>query len=181
MDTPDALVTPGNCGYTVAVTEIKSIEPKHFGIELKTTGKPTWIRPVNLFADAPLKSAPASRRFHNRYARVMQRYMNCNCTKLGAEHLTGGEKAVLATEVLTAVPLAAATVAFAPVNAAGLITTVTALGNASVVVSSAASAVTPTGLAQGQAYGRQMSLMSGTRAYKALPYNPAPLKWARGL
>src|SRR5262249_20619753 len=99
-----SLLSEPSCGDFIAVKDIKHIESKQIGIELQTTqeSKPVWLRPVNLFQTDPSYYGPAGRKYANQYVRVIQRYMENDVTKLGAEHMTGGEKAVMGLMIASA-------------------------------------------------------------------------------
>jgi tetratricopeptide (TPR) repeat protein len=160
MDDPETLFSTLDCGTAIPISQIKSIESKQYGLEITVNDKPMWIRPVNLFMVAPLESGPASRKFHNRYARVLQRYMAYDGTKLGVEGMSGGEKVRMG-------------MMFASLAAGGAVSAIGAASAASAAVSTSMFAMVS--LSMAQQYRGQVSMMSRTGIYKPIPYDPAPL------
>jgi tetratricopeptide (TPR) repeat protein len=72
-------------------TDLKGIETKNNYIALNTGADEMFIRPLNMASETPYQGTPA-RKFGNTYSRLFLRYMGYDNTKLGPEHMTGGEK-----------------------------------------------------------------------------------------
>jgi hypothetical protein len=107
-----------------------------------------------------MQSGPAARKFANRYTRVIQRYMENDVTKLGAEHMTGGEK--------FAMGMAFASAAMGGVGGAmGSINAATAAINVSMSAMQAMQIM--------QQYRAQNALLVKPGVYKPIPVDPAPL------
>jgi tetratricopeptide (TPR) repeat protein len=81
-----------SCGIRIPVNAIKFIEAKQEYINLKTKKTAYHIDPTNAFIEPPYQFAPAARRFHNHYLRLLLRYSDLDGGKLGKEGFTGGEK-----------------------------------------------------------------------------------------
>jgi tetratricopeptide (TPR) repeat protein len=160
MENTDVLLPKTSCGEFLAVKDIRSVESKQIGIEVASANKPMWMTPVNLFEVDPMQSGPAARKFANRYTRVIQRYMENDVTKLGAEHMTGGEK--------FAMGMAFASAAMGGVGGAmGSINAATAAINVSMSAMQAMQIM--------QQYRAQNALLVKPGVYKPIPVDPAPL------
>jgi tetratricopeptide (TPR) repeat protein len=72
-------------------TDLKGVETKNNYVALNTGNDEIFIRPLNMTSETPYQGIPA-RKFGNTYARLFLRYMGYDNTKLGPEHMTGGEK-----------------------------------------------------------------------------------------
>lgn len=156
----DAFVPQTPCGDFLANVAIKGIETKQMGIEITTAAKPIWIKPVNLFQEYPITNGPASRKYGNRYTRVIRRYMDNDVTKLGAEHMTGGEKTAMGMMIASAA-MGGASGAMGAVNAA----------QAAISVSMAAIQT----MQMIQNYRMETARLTRPNTYKPLPIDPAPL------
>lgn len=66
---------------------------------MKTKKVSYHIDPTNAFIDPPYQFAPAARRFHNHYLRILLRYSDLDGGKLGKEGFTGSEKFWLVMDV----------------------------------------------------------------------------------
>jgi tetratricopeptide (TPR) repeat protein len=160
MESTDVLLPTTTCGEFIAAKDIHSIESKQMGIEVTSGGKPIVLKPVNLFQEDPADYGPAGRKFGNQYARVIQRYMENDVTKLGAEHMTGGEKFGM-----------------------GLMIASSAMGGVGGAIHalSAAQAAISVSIAAAQAlqllqqYRHEKALMAQPGVYKPIPVDPAPL------
>jgi tetratricopeptide (TPR) repeat protein len=159
MDNTDVLLPETSCGEFLAVKDIHSVESKQMGIEIAATNK-LWMRPVNLFEEDPVTYGPAGRKFANRYTRVIQRYMENDVTKLGAEHMTGGEKFGMGLMIA----------ASAAGGAAGAMSSI---GAAQAAISVSISAMTTISVVQG--YRQQNAMLVQPGVYKPIPVDPAPL------
>jgi tetratricopeptide (TPR) repeat protein len=151
-----------SCGDFLAVKDIKHIESKQLGIELQIPQepKPVWLRPVNLFQIDPFQYGPAARKYANQYVRVIQRYMENDVTKLGAEHMTGGEKAVMGLMI-------------ASMAAGGVGGAMNAVNAAEAAIRVSTYAIQAMQLLQ--QYRRNNALLTQPGTYKPLPVDPAPL------
>ena len=132
------------------------------GIEITIGEKPIWLRPVNLFQEDPLQNGPAGRKFANQYVRVIQRYMENDVTKLGAEHMTGGEKVGMGF-MFASVAMGGAAGAMSAVSAAG------AAINVSMYAMLAMQTL--------QQYRTDTAMLARPGAYKPIPLDPAPLSF----
>jgi tetratricopeptide (TPR) repeat protein len=74
--------------------DLKGVETKNNYVALNTGNDEIFIRPLNMTSETPYQGIPA-RKFGNTYSRLFLRYMGYDNTKLGPEHMTGGEKFAL--------------------------------------------------------------------------------------
>jgi tetratricopeptide (TPR) repeat protein len=72
-------------------TDLKAVETKNSYVALNTGADELYIGPLSIASETPYEGIPA-RKFGNIYSRLFLRYMGYDNTKLGAEHMTGGEK-----------------------------------------------------------------------------------------
>jgi len=160
MDSTDVLLPESSCGEYLAIKDIHSVESKQMGIEVASANKPLWMTPVNLFEADPIQSGPAARKFTNRYTRVIQRYMENDVTKLGAEHMTGGEKFAMG-------------MAFASAAMGGLSGVMSSISAAQAAINVSMSAMQAMQIMQ--QYRTQNALLVRPGIYKPIPVDPAPL------
>jgi tetratricopeptide (TPR) repeat protein len=160
MDSLQVLLPQTQCGDFLPVTSVRHIESKQMGIEITTGSEPIWIRPVNLFQDDPTQNGPAGRKFVNQYVRVIQRYMENDMTKLGAEHMTGGEKTMMGLQI-------------ASIAMGGVSNAMSAVSSASAMISASVSAMQVLSLMQ--QYRTEKAMLNRPGAYKPIPVDPAPL------
>jgi len=159
MDSTDVLLPESSCGEYLAVKDIHSVESKQFGIEVVSANK-LWMTPVNLFEEDPIRSGPAARKYANRYTRVIQRYMENDVTKLGAEHMTGGEKFAMG-------------MAFASAAMGGVGGAMNSISAAQAAINVSMSAMQAMRIMQ--QYRSQNALLVRPGVYKPIPVDPAPL------
>jgi tetratricopeptide (TPR) repeat protein len=72
-------------------TDLKGVETKNNYVSLNTGTDEVFIAPLSIAFETPYQGTPA-RKFGNTYSRLFLRYMGYDNTKLGPEHMTGGEK-----------------------------------------------------------------------------------------
>ena len=162
MTNTDTLVPQTACGAFFSVTDIRNVESKATGIEVEADKKPVMLRPVNMFQEDPITNGPAARRFANRYVRVIQRYMENDITKLGSEHMTGGEKVGLGLKLASAA-------------SGGISGAMSAVSAAGVAINVSMAAIQTMQMLQQMRMQNAMLARAGV--YKAIPVEPAPLEF----
>jgi tetratricopeptide (TPR) repeat protein len=71
--------------------DLKGVETKNNYVALNTGSDELYIGPLSIASETPKQGIPA-RKFGNTYSRLFLRYMGYDNTKLGTEHMSGGEK-----------------------------------------------------------------------------------------
>jgi tetratricopeptide (TPR) repeat protein len=71
--------------------DLKAVETKNNYVMLKAGDDELFLEPLNISSDTPYQGK-AARKFGNNYSRLFLRFMGYDATKLGPEHMTGGEK-----------------------------------------------------------------------------------------
>jgi tetratricopeptide (TPR) repeat protein len=82
-------------------TDLKGIETKNNYVALNTGSDEVFIGPLSIASETPIQGIPA-RKFGNTYSRLFLRYMGYDNTKLGTEHMSGGEKFSLGMNIAAA-------------------------------------------------------------------------------
>lgn len=81
--------------------DLKGVETKNSYVALNTGTDEVYLGPLSIASETPYEGTPA-RKFGNTYSRLFLRYMGYDNTKLGPEHMTGGEKFSLGMSIAAA-------------------------------------------------------------------------------